>query len=194
MERRDYGTALGLLREVVAQRSVDLEAHYRLGVTASHLDQLDEAGRAFEWVVAHGDAASPEVETARAWLAARTAPRAAMSPLVPVPAAAAPAPDPERARLVGRAVDVEGPKRRLQLFLKGVPGSAVQDEYHVLRTDQQGGFRFTDVAAGEYMLTDTIASRPTWRLRVRVARGEQLVLDLTPGNQTTVRDDFPERR
>jgi hypothetical protein len=27
---------------------------------------------------------------------------------------------------------------------------------------------------------------------VPLARGERLVLDLTPSNQTTVRDDFPE--
>jgi hypothetical protein len=192
MERRDHDAAIPLLREAVARRPADVEAHYRLGVSASHLDQVDEASRAFAWVVAHGDGATPEVRIAREWLASRT-PSPTPTTAVGAPLAAAEsAPDPARATLTGRAVDETGPQQRLQLFLKGVRGTVVQDEYHVIRTDQNGTFRFADVAPGEYMLTNTVARRPTWRLRVPLARGERLVLDLTPSNQTTVRDDFPE--
>ena len=48
MARRDYAAAASLLRDALARRPDDLEAHFRLGVSASHLDQVDEAGREFE--------------------------------------------------------------------------------------------------------------------------------------------------
>ena len=64
----------------------------------------------------------------------------------------------------------------------------------MLRTDQQGNFRFTDVVPGDYMLTNVIAGPPTWRLRVTLAKGERLTLDLLPSNQTAVRDDFRDPR
>jgi hypothetical protein len=193
MDRREYGAAAALLREMVARRPGDLEVRYRLGVSASHLDASDEARAAFEWVVAHGEAGAPEVRIARAWLASRAnteapAPQASSRGGDPVPV------DPERASVAGRASGPEGIKARLQLFLKGVPGTTVQDEYHVLRTDQQGNFQFTNVAPGEYMLTNRIAGAPDWRLRVSLAKGERLALDLSPSNEARVRDDFPGSR
>ncbi len=190
MGRHDYGGALALLRNVVVRDPANFEAHYRIGVSASHLDQADEAAREFEWIVAHGEAAAPEVQMARAWLASRTA-RPASGPAHGREELAA---TPEMASLVGRAVDSAGAKSRLQLFLKGLPGTPVAHEYHSLRTDQQGNFRFTNVAPGEYMLTNAVAGLPAWRLRVSLAKGERLTLDLSPANQATVRDDFPEPR
>jgi hypothetical protein len=193
MDRHEYGAAAGLLRETLVRRPADLEAHYRLGVSASHLDRQDEARKEFEWVVAHGGAGTPEVRLARDWLATRTVsvrPAAAVPSVVVGPSP----PNPQMATLAGRTVGPDGIKSRLQLFLKGVPGTAVKDEYHMLRTDQQGTFRFGDIVPGEYMLTDAIAGRPEWRLRVSLSKGEHLVLDLSPANQATVRDDFPEPR
>jgi hypothetical protein len=105
-----------------------------------------------------------------------------------------PAPTPGLASLEGRAVGPDGGKPRLQLFLKGVPGTPVQDEYHALRTDQQGNFRFIDVVPGEYMLTNAVAGPPAWRLRASLAKDQRLVLDLSPENHASVRDDFPESR
>lgn len=192
MDRRDYDAAVALLREALVRDPAELEAHYRLGVSASHLDRLDEASQAFEWVVAHGRPGAPEVQIARDWLGSPTIPNAP-APAVSPPAGEAPAPKPGMASLVGRAVGPEGPRPRLQLFLKGLPGSAVKDEYHVLRTDQQGNFGFTDVVPGEYVLTNTIAGPPAWRLRVSLGKDERRVLDLTPANQAAIRDDVPER-
>jgi hypothetical protein len=192
MDRGDHLTAVGLLRDLVARRPADLEAHYRLGVSASHLDRPDEAGRAFGWVVAHGAAEAPEVRISRDWLASRTSPRPPVS--LPPSSDGMQAPKPGTAMLAGRAVGPEGARARLRLFLKGIPGTAVKDEYHVLRTDRQGNFRFTGVVAGDYMLTNAIAGPPAWRLRVSLGRGERLVLDLSPANHATVRDDFPEPR
>jgi len=192
MDRHEYGVAMGLLREALVRRPADLEAHYRLGVSASHLDKPDEASKEFEWVVAHGRPRAPEVQLARDWLARRRAPRASTSA---APVGNEPSPSkPEMATLAGRAVSLDGIKSRLQLFLKGVPGTTVKDEYHLLRTDQQGNFRFADVVPGDYMLTNAIAGPPAWRLRVSLAKGEHLTLDLSPANQITVRDDFPESR
>jgi hypothetical protein len=193
MGRRDYSSAATFLRDVVVHHPADLEAHYRLGVSASHLDQPDEAIREFEWVVAHGEATGPEVHIAREWLASRmTAPVQAST--APSASRQEPPPRPEMSSLVGRVVGAEGAKSRLQLFLKGAPGTPIQHEYHALRTDEQGNFRFTNVVPGDYMLTNAIAGPPTWRLRVSLTKGERFVLDLSPANQATVRDDFPELR
>jgi len=193
MSRHDYGGALALLRDLVVRDPGNFEAHYRLGVSASHLDQMDEAARAFEWVVAHGAAGPPEAEVARTWLAARQSVNV-VTPAVYALADAASPQKPDLADLSGKAVGPDKPIARLQLFLKGVPGTAVEREYHVLRTDPQGNFRFTNVVPGDYMLTNAVAGRPTWRLRVSPATGERLVLELSPANQATVRDDFPEPR
>ncbi|MGH7339320.1 MAG: hypothetical protein ACREKH_02420 [Candidatus Rokuibacteriota bacterium] len=195
MGRHEYGAAAALLREVVVRRPADLEARYRLGVSASHLDAPDEARQAFEWVVAHGEPGAPEVRIAREWLSSGTT-----ADPTPAPVSASPAPrDPEpvnaeMAIVAGRAAGAGGIKARLQLFLKGVPGTPVQDEYHVLRTDQGGNFQFTNVVPGEYMLTSAIAGPPEWRLRVSLGKGERLRLDLAPSNHASLRDDFPDPR
>jgi hypothetical protein len=193
MGRHDYGGALAFLRNVVVREPANLEAHYRLGVSASHLDQVEPAAREFEWVVAHGAAGAPEVEVARDWLASRRSVKVA-TPVVSSPAGDALAQKPDLASLSGTAVGPDKPLARLQLFLKGVPSTAVEREYHVLRTDPQGNFRFTNVVPGDYMLTNAVAGRPTWRLRVSLVKGERLVLDLSPSNQAEIRDDFRDLR
>jgi hypothetical protein len=201
MDHHQYDAAARLLRELLVRHPTNLEAHYRLGVSASYLDRPDEAKGEFEWVVARGAPGAREVQLARDWLAARrarvTSPPAPAAPVAPAAAMISAEPaaaNPELTSLAGRAVGREGTKSRLQLFLKGVPGTPVKNEYHILRTDQQGYFRFGDVVPGEYMLTNVIAGPPTWRLRVSLAKGEHLVLDLTPANQAAVRDDFPPPR
>lgn len=193
MDRREYDVAVARLREALTRRPSDLEAHYRLAVSASHLDQIDEASREFEWVVGHGEPTAPEVGIARAWLASRTGNTDKAAPPAAIPGGEEPPARPELASVAGRAVGPDGVKRRLQLFLKGVPGTAVQDEYHVLRTDQQGSFRFANIVPGDYMLTDTVAGPPTWRLRVSLVAGERVALDLSPANHASVRNDFPGR-
>lgn len=195
MSRHDYGGALALLRDVVGHDPANFEAHYRLGVSASYLDQADETAREFDWVVAHGAAGAPEVAVARDWLVSRRSAKVApATPAVSSPAGDALAQKPDSASLSGTAVGPDKPLARLQLFLKGVPGTVVEREYHVLRTDPQGNFHFTNVVPGDYMLTNAVAGRPTWRLRVSFAKGERLVLDLSPSNQAEIRDDFRNLR
>jgi len=192
MDRRDYAAAAPLLRDALARHPADLEAHYRLAVSASHLDQVDEAGREFEWVVAHGEPGAPEVPIAREWLASRT-PATVSAPSASAETEAGQTQKPELASLSGKATGPDGPKARLQPFLKGVPTSVVKDEYHLLRTDQQGNFHFPNVVPGDYMLTNAVAGPVLWRLRVALGGGQHLVVGLSPANSAAVRDDFPER-
>jgi hypothetical protein len=184
MARRDYPAAITLLREVVARHPGDLEAHYRLGVSASQLDRLDDTRREFEWVVAHGDPGAPEVNIARDWLAA-PASTSAVQPTAAVDTAAA-EPTPEHATVSGRAMGPEGAQSRLQLVLKGVPGSTVNDEFHLLRTDGQGNFRFVNVVPGDYVLSNPVARPLTWRVKLSLSLGERRVLDLSPDNAVPV--------
>lgn len=183
--RGDHAVAVGRLRDVIAARGDVVEARYLLAVSASHLDQVDEAAQQFEWVAIHGDPESAEVTIARQWLAERAAASAATrpAPAEPTPAPAVDAQQPDLARVAGVATDTRGPKARLLLFLKGVPGSAVENEYRSLRTDRAGRFQFVNVPPGEYVLTDAVAGSPAWRVRVSLTRGQQLALDLTQANQ-----------
>jgi hypothetical protein len=101
---------------------------------------------------------------------------------------------PELASVSGKVVGPAGPRARVLLFLKGVPGASVEDEAHSLRSDRNGHYRFDNVKPGEYMLTDAVAGPVTWRVRVPLARAERRVLDLSPANHAAVRDDFPDYR
>jgi len=79
---------------------------------------------------------------------------------------------------------------RLQLFL--VPENQDLKERYHLRTDEEGNFKFPDVVPGPYKLTNRVAGRPTWRLRVDLKGSEVKVLELTPANGVDSQDDFPE--
>ena len=92
--------------------------------------------------------------------------------------------------LWGEAGQAPLPQPRLQLHLIGLPGTPTKGLRHTLRSDQYGHFEFKRVAPGPYKLTNVIAGRPKWRLKVVVDTGRDVALDLTPENGLGVRDDF----
>ena len=191
-DRSDWVLAARLLPEAVAKRPTDVKLHYSLAVAATHLELRDEAIREFRWVVATAPD-TPEGQAARNWLLAAglltPASTATADLTVPV--------DPDRGDggLKGRVswADGEPPVKlnRMQLFLRGVPGTPTKDVQMVLRTGEDGSYEFRNVPAGEYRLSNRIAGEPVWRLRVKVPPSETVSLDLTQGNSLSVRDDFP---
>lgn len=190
-----YADAARLYREALSEAPGKMQLHYGLAVASSYLDLRDEAIREFRWVVQYGSPGTPEVEASRRWLA-----RAGALPV------AYDATDPSRsekeraagnASLEGRAVFAEDgkpplPMQRMQLFLVGQPNSPTKLERYNLRTDEHGNFKFPDVVPGPYKLTNRVAGRPTWRLRVDLKSSEVKVLELTPANGVDSQDDFPE--
>jgi hypothetical protein len=190
MGRGDYDTSARLLRQVIGGAADNLEAHYRLAVSASYLELGDEAVGQFEWVVAHGEPNAAEVQIARDWLRASRSEKAARAE-----SPEAPTTSPDRAAVTGRVVwDTDGslePKRYLRLFMKGLKGTPVEEEFYRVETNEQGTYRIADVMPGEYVLTSRVAGPPIWRLKVAVKAGESLQLDLSPDNSVKVRDDFP---
>lgn len=191
--RGDHQHAAATLREALPSLANSLEAHYLLGVSASHLDQIEEAEREFQWVVTHGDLAAPEVPIARDWLASRPGDmRKASSSPGGSASDDGPEQEPALASLSGTATDAKGPKARLLLFLKGRPGSNSEGKHYSLRTDQAGHFHFPNVVPGDYLLTDAVAGPVNWRLKVAASAGERLTLALTPSNSAGARDDFTE--
>ena len=197
LQAGDYQRAADLYRRAVAAEPASVGLHYGLAVALSYLQIKDETAREFRWVLDQAPPASEEAGVARNWLVnAGLLPRP--SALSPARAVAEQLGDHE-ASLEGHAVFGENgtapkPMRRLQLFLMGQKGSPTKDEYHRLRTDEDGGFRFPKVPAGSYQLTNRIAGQPIWRLRVELKPSEQKQLELTPANSTATRDDFPETR
>jgi tetratricopeptide (TPR) repeat protein len=191
--RGDYAQAAILYRKAIERRPDSVSAHYGLGVASSNLNLRDDTIREFQWVLARGIPDSVEVDAARRWLIA--------AGVLRPPAVAAVSPSEadsgNNGAIEGQAylgsADQRQPQVRLQLHLIGQPDSPTKEERHVLRTNQDGTFRFGNVMPGFYMLTDKIAGKPQWRLKIEVGSGSTLRLDLTPANGTATRDDFPNR-
>lgn len=189
LTRGDYAKAADLYRAALAATPDSVPLHYGLGVSASHLGRRDEAIRELTWVLGRGEPSSTEVQAARRWLASvgalpRSADPARSADQSPEPSATA-------ARLQGqvRAEDDGSPMRRMQLLLMEYPS---KENYFRLRTDEQGRYTFAQVPPGTYKLTERVAGKPTWRLRVELKAGQDATMDLGPGNSTKVRDDFPD--
>lgn len=191
-ERGDCAAAAPLLREALGKAPQELRLHYALGVCASHLDIRQEAITQFQWVVANAPADSPEAKVARDWLVAVGVIRE------PQPAAAvaepAPSSDPDvgNSTVRGQIVAAGTPVSRVQLFLKGRPGTPTAAFQYVLRTRDDGRFEFKRIPPGTYMLSDKLAGKPDWRLRVEVPESGELDVQLTASNRLPDRDDFPE--
>jgi tetratricopeptide (TPR) repeat protein len=192
-----YAEAHDLYRQALAEAPGKVGLHYGLGVASSHLERRDDAIREFRWVVQYGTPGAAEVVAARDWLVrARALPAAAADR--PAPSRADAERQPGNASLEGRAVFAQAgqePKsmRRLQLHLVGQPNSPTARERYNLRTDEEGNFKFPNVVPGPYKLTDRVAGKPIWRLRVEVKPSDSKVLQLTPANSVDAQDDFPEQ-
>lgn len=192
LERGDYPGAAALYRKALVLRPESVSAHFGLGVATSNLNLRDDTIREFQWVVARGAPGSTEVAAARRWLIAAGVLRA--------PAAADLPADVDRGwngsiegRVYTGAADQPQPVTRMQLHLVGQPDGPAKEQRQVLRTDREGRFKFTNVVPGSYMLTDVVAGKPRWRLKIEVAPNSTLRLDLSQGNSADVRDDFPSR-
>ena len=195
LEAGRYAEAVGLFREALTPTPESVPLRYGLAVALSYTDRAAAVAE-FQWVLASAPPGSREGLESQAWLA-----RAGALPRVP--AASGRSSEPERqvgnGVLVGRALFAEsGAKpqamQRLQLFLMGQPDSPTKGQRYVLRTDEDGNFKFANVPPGPYMLTNRIAGQPIWRLRVELKPTEEQQLDLNPGNSVAVRDDFPQPR
>jgi len=196
-DRQDWGTAATHYRIAIEQRPPEVFLHYRLAIATSWLELRDEATTEFEWVIANAAVSSEEARVAREWLDAARKRRADR--------AGAGGSDgdvkDERAGdsgLHGRIVWSEGrgtqPQKRLQLHLYAIAedGTSKKMSFQV-RSDFEGNYRFKNIPAGLYKLTDDNVGTPKWRLKVEIKPGEDPALDLGPDNSINTRDDFPKK-
>jgi tetratricopeptide (TPR) repeat protein len=189
-EQQDWERAASLLRQALLREPTSVRLHYALAITASHLGRRDEAIQEFQWILANAPAGSPEARTARDWLTeAGVMPRGSV--------ANAETTDDTvgdggiRGRVRPPAAEPAISQARLQLFLKGVPGTPTAGRQYVLRTDDDGRFEFKRIPAGTYKLTNRVAGRPAWRMRVELPPGGPIELELSGDNSLDARDDFP---
>ena len=192
---QQWAAAAEHLRAALAQDPENLFLHYSLAICATWLDAKDEAIREFEWVVAHAPAESESAKTARRWLAAnRGGTRSA--PAQPAPD------DPTRgdSGLHGMVTWADpgqfpAPQGRQQLVLAGLRDTPTKGLIYVRRATQEGRYEFKNVPPGPYRLSgDAPGGATRWRLRVELKPGNDLALDLTPENSTSVRDDFRQNK
>jgi tetratricopeptide (TPR) repeat protein len=195
LEAGRYTEAVALFREALTRTPESVPLRYGLAVALSYTDRAAAIAE-FQWVLASAPPGSLEGLESQAWLA-----RAGALPRVPAASGRSAGPEREVGNgvLVGRALFAESgakpqPMQRLQLFLMGQPDSPTKEQRYVLRTDEDGNFKFANVLPGPYLLTNRIAGQPIWRLRVELKPGEEQQLDLNPGNSVAVRDDFPQPR
>ena len=192
LEHGDYPKAAALYRQAVERRPQSVAAHYGLGVASSNLSQRDDTIREFQWVVANGKPESVEVDAARSWLISAGVIR--RPAVFPTQAATT---DRWNGSIEGQAYLGSSDQRqvqvRMQIHLVGQPDGPTKEERRVVRTDNDGQFRFVNIVPGTYMLTDKIAGKPRWRMKIEVSPGSTLRLDLNPANSTDARDDFPGR-
>jgi hypothetical protein len=94
----------------------------------------------------------------------------------------------------GEGNDAPAPVYRRTFLLRGLEGAANESVRYTLRTNANGEYVFDRILGGEYELTDGLALGSHWRLRVQINEGDDVTLDLTPGNSRDVRDDFPDRK
>ncbi len=101
------------------------------------------------------------------------------------------------ARLKGTVTWAEGneppaPLYRRALLLRGLQSAPNENRRYTLRTTANGKYVFDRIVGGEYELTDNLTAGFHWRLRIQINDGDDVTLDLTPGNGIPVHDDFPE--
>jgi hypothetical protein len=196
-DRQDWGTAATHYRIAIEQRPPDVFLHYRLAIATSWLDMRDEATTEFQWVVANAAASSEEARVAREWLDAARKRRADRA------GAGGSDGDVKDERvgdsgLHGRVVWDQGqgmqPLKRVQLHVYAIneDGTSKKMSFQV-RTDFEGNYRFRNLPAGLYKLTDDNVGTPKWRLKVEIKPGEDPALDLGPDNSVNTRDDFPKK-
>ena len=190
--RRDWATAAPLFREAIGRQPDSVPLHYSLAVCASYLSAFEEAAKEFRWVLEHAPPGSEEASVARSWLA-----QASVRPVV----TAAPPATGDSAVEVGRISgfitwsEPGQPRRgreRQIILLQGIRGTPTAGQLYRTRTDERGHYEMNDIPAGPYKVTDAIAGQTVWRLKVVIDPGRPVVLDLSPDNSISVRDDFPE--
>jgi hypothetical protein len=187
----DCARAVPHLRRALVNDSDSLFLHFNLGMCADRLGARDETILQFSWVVANVEPASAEAQTARRWL--NEAGVLAEDPISEAKEDATVGDSTLRGTVAwGELGRASAPRGRQQLFLKGLPGTPTKELQYVRRSDDSGHFEFKNVTPGTYRLIDVIAGQPTWRLRVSLEPGQEMVVDLRPENAASVRDDFPD--
>lgn len=197
LDERDWAKAARLFAEAITGAPRTLAFHYGLAIAASHLGAREEAVREFKWVLTHGAPASAEAQVARSWLTSAGALDAS------APAARDSRPPQFGSDVAGDAsmqgrvtwsatAGTPAPAHRVQIHLLGRAGTPTARARYTVRTDEDGYFRFRDVVAGPYQLTDELVGQPRWRLGVELEPGRPLRLDLSPANRLALRDDFPD--
>ena len=183
--RGEYGAAAAKYQSAVEREPDAVALHFALGTALSYVGRQEETARQFQWVVARGNPASPEVQMARRWLVRAGVlgepVRFGTSTTLATEEGQA-ASGRLKGKTEGRGADSQEESTPVRILLRGEdPGK----EEVTLETTVKPGepYRFDKVPAGKYLLTAYRSESKLWEERVTVEAGTDTVLDLTAANR-----------
>jgi hypothetical protein len=188
--RGDYIAAERKYREALEAQPDDVDLHFGLGSVLSQLDRREEAAEELRWVVAHGRAGRPEVDSARRWLAETGATGTAATT-----SSSEPTVDATSMGTVAGKLTWPGLPAEKEFGIRIVVASEGEGNVRrFARTKLNGTFSVGDLPEGTYKLTGLAGPVRIWSdLPVTVTAGRQTTVDLSPANAVVSATDFPAR-
>jgi hypothetical protein len=186
--RSDWGAAEKKYREALRTQPEDVELHFGLASVLSQLDRRDEAAAEFRWVLFNGRPGTPEVDTARRWLA--DAGKAAGT----APTTSAPADVAGTGAVAGKLTWPDIPPDKEVGIRVMVIRDGDERVRKFARTKLNGSFAVSDLPEGAYKLTGLAGPVRIWSdLPIIVSAGRETTIDLSPANAVVSATEFPAR-
>jgi tetratricopeptide (TPR) repeat protein len=197
LRQREYEQAAVKYQAALNQAPNDIPIRFGLAVALSNTNRRDETVEHFRFVLRQGTPGSPEVTTAREWLA--SAQELAGSEAAPGATARAPessgVADPKKGRILGRISwnGIEPRTQRVNLNVSLIGDEADNRDVRLGRPDFKigKGYEIRNVPPGAYRLLAEVGGTPMWDLKVVVPAEKDTTLDLTEGNAAVAKDFTP---
>jgi hypothetical protein len=199
LRQQQYEQAAVKYQAALNQAPSDIPIRFGLAVALSHTARREETVEHFRFIVQRGTPGSPEVLTAREWLASAqeltgAEPLPAAGPAATSPAAAS-ASEAKRGRVAGKISwnGIEPRTHRVNLSVYLVGDEVPNRDVRLGRPDFKigRGYEINSVPPGAYRLVAEAAGTQMWDLKVEIPADKELTLDLTESNATVAKDFTP---
>jgi hypothetical protein len=194
MKQQRYDEAAVKYQAALNEAPGDIRIRFALAVALSHTPRREETVTHFRIVMQRGAPGSPEVKTAREWLANAGELEGSEGTAVAASSDSS-APDPKKGLIRGkiRWNDIEPYKKRIAITVSLIGDDAETRDVRMERPDFKigWGYTFKNVPPGNYRLVAEAAGTPMWDLKVEVPASKDTTLDLNESNAAVAKDFTP---